>query len=388
MKRPSGFDRAPERREPPVRADAPARRRTVSGFFGGHRAERGAPAASEPSTHADAFDAADAPGAAVSPEHPETPETPERERAAEGGASSGAERAPSAPDSDGEGAGEQLAATVDLSEVRSGGGALVRANRSADPVREAEQRMRTAQRQLKRRERRERRRFSFASRRRRRWWLVAGGAVLALAIFVLAGVFTPVMSVRNIEISGASAVNPADLQQALDRFSGTPLALVDDGEVRGALEPFALVERYAVERIPPDTLLVRIEERVPVISIGDDGAYQLYDAAGVLVGSAEAPPAGVPVADGRAKDLGSEAFASAARVLRDMPAELRTQVTAVSASSGQDVLLALTNGAEVMWGGPEETARKAIVLTTMFSSLADRPVSYLDVSSSEAPVFR
>lgn len=388
MKRPSGFDRAPERREPAGRADEPARRRIVPGFFSGGRAERGAPEAPATSAPADAFAAADALGAAAPPEAPESPEAPERARTAEAAFSPETERGSSAPDANGEPEGERLAATIDLSEVRSGGGVLARAQRSADPVREAEQRMRAAQRQLKRRERRERRRFSFASRRRRRWWLVVGGAVLALAVFVLVGVFTPVMSVRNIEVSGASAVNPADLQQALERFSGTPLALVDDGEVRGALEPFALVERYAVERIPPDTLLVRIEERVPVISIGDDGAYQLYDAAGVLVGSAEAPPAGVPVADGRAKDLGSEAFASSARVLRDMPAELRAQVVAVSASSGQDVLLALTNGAEVMWGGPEDTARKAVVLTTMFSSLVDRPVSYLDVSSSEAPVFR
>jgi len=63
-------------------------------------------------------------------------------------------------------------------------------------------------------------------------------------------------------------------------------------------------------------------------------------------------------------------------------------VTGVSASSGQAVLLVLANGAAVMWGGPEDTARTAVVLSTMFASLADTPVSYLDVSSSEAPVFR
>lgn len=341
MKRPSGFDRSPEPTPPPEPRQARIPRVSRTPKLQGRRVG-----------------------------HSEVPETPQDPPHFDSSAPASADVAP----------------TVDLSEVRERG-VIARRNES-DPVREAEKRMRAAQRQLKRRERQERKRFAFASRKRRRWWIVAGSAVVGLALFVLVGVFTPVMSVRHIEISGTASVNPADLQQALTRLEGTPLALVDEGEVRAALEPFPLVQRYAIERIPPDTLLVRVEERVPVISVEQDGAYLQYDAAGVLVGSSEAPVAGVPPAEGRARNLSSEAFSASARVLRDMPAELRAQVTGVSASSGQDVLLVLDNGAEVMWGGPEDTARKAVVLTTMFASLADTPVSYLDVSSSEAPVFR
>lgn len=333
------------------------------------------------------------------PERPE-PERSEPARAAQS-ARSGSETpdAPGAPHAEGSGARDEgsgsevsspVAPTVDLSEVRERRAGLLVASRSADPVRAAEKRVREAEKRLKQRERRESRRFSFAGRRRRRIWIVAGSAVLALALFVVVGVFTPVMAVRKIEISGAATVATADVERALARFEGTPLALVDEGQVRAALEPFPLIQRYGVERIPPDTLLVRIVERVPVLSIESGGAFKQYDAAGVLVGSAAEPPAGAPLASGRITDLDSEAFHSAALALRDMPADLRAQVVSVTANGGEDVTLTLANGVEVMWGGSENTARKALVLNSMSASLAaiGTPVSYIDVSSTEAPVFR
>lgn len=259
--------------------------------------------------------------------------------------------------------------------------------RGLDPVRAAEREVRDATRRLRRRERRERRRFAVRTRRRRQFWLVIAGAVAALAIFVAVGVFTPAMAVREIQLVGAERVDVAAVEEALLRLEGTPLALVDDGEVRAALEPFALIQRYAVERIPPDTLLVRLQERIPVVSIESGEEFLQYDAAGVLVGSADSPPVGAPVAGGAAADIESAAFSAAALVLRDMPAALREQVVAVSASSGQSVTLDLASGVQVVWGGPEETARKAVVLTTMLTALEGTPMQVIDVSSSEAPVF-
>ena len=344
MKRPSGFDRTPEPPEPRRHPVTPEP--TVS---------------PEPTV---------APEPTVVPEQLELPDLP-------------------AP------ASVEPAATVDLSEVREAkaareGGVLarLRADRDEDPVRQAERRVRDAGRQRRSQERRERRRFSAEARKRRRYWLIALGTIVALVVFVAVGVFTPLMAVRNVQVVGASSVNVADVEQALARFDGVPLALVRDDDVHTALSPFPLIQRYAIELIPPDTLKVRIEERIPVLSIEADGMFNLYDAAGVLLGSAEAPAVGVPVASGGITDLTSEAFSAASRVLRDMPAELRAQVVSVVASSGQDVTLVLTSGVEVLWGDADETRRKALVLTSMLSSLADRPITHIDVSSSSAPVFR
>lgn len=260
--------------------------------------------------------------------------------------------------------------------------------REPDAVRDAEREMRGARRELRRRERRERRRFAAASRYRRRVWAVVGSSVAALAVFVLVGVFTPLMGVREIEIVGVSAVNADDLEESLARFRGTPLALVSDRDVETAFESFPLIQRYAVERVPPHTLRVRIVERLPVLSIERGDAFRQFDAAGVLVGSSEEPVPGVPLAAGAAAQLESEAFDASARIVRDMPSELRERVVEVKASGDQDVRLTLEDGLEVIWGGPEDTRRKSVVLATMMEALEDRQVELIDVSSSEAPIFR
>ncbi|QIK64445.1 FtsQ-type POTRA domain-containing protein [Leucobacter viscericola] len=257
-----------------------------------------------------------------------------------------------------------------------------------DPVAEAERQLREAARRVKSQQKRESRRFSAHTRRRRRNWFIALGTVAALALFVAVGVFTPLMAVRDVQIEGATSVKVEDLQKALSDFRGVPLALVQDSAIRDALEPFPGIERYSMEVIPPSTLKVRIEERVPVLSIEKGGAFQLYDAAGVMLGTAEAPPAGVPLASGPASDKKSKAFAASARVLRDMPAELRAQVVSITASSGQDVTLKLASGVEVMWGDAELSKKKAVVLTSMLGALGDRAVTRIDVSSTEAPVFQ
>lgn len=383
MKRPSGFDRGPERPESSALGDGEAVAESVEQVD------------LEPPARSPLLERMRARTAATPEPDSEPDPDPDPDPAQMLPSESGADETP-APDAN--------AATIDLDSVRelreSGTAGLevaaprtsalarLRAAREADPVRAAERRVRQAGKMRKARFRRERQRFTIEARRRRRTWLIVLGAVAALAVFVCIGVFTPVMAVRDVQVLGASAVNEKDVEQALARFDGMPLALVEDAEVHRALEPFPMIQRYAVERIPPHTLTVRIEERVPVISLPGDGGVGIYDAAGVLLTSAEAAPEGVPLGSGAVTDLSSPAFRSAAQALRDMPADLRVQVSAVTASSAQDVTFVLTSGLEVLWGDAEQTKRKAAVLSTMLSSLGEQPVSRIDVSSSEAPVFQ
>lgn len=253
-------------------------------------------------------------------------------------------------------------------------------------VRGAKRRLKRAERSRRTRERSEQRRFTAHLRRRRRYWLAGIGAVAGLAIFVAVGVFTPLMAVREVRIVGAEQVDVAELQSAMSRFEGVPLALVSDQEVHQALQPFALIERYAIDRIPPQTLVLRIEEREAVIAIDAEGQLLLYDAAGVRIGSAEAPPPGVPVGLGVAADPTSPSFAAAAQVIRDLPDDLRPLLQTVEAETPQNIAFVLTSGTRVVWGGAGETQRKAVVLRAMLGSLGG--VGVIDVSSPDAPVFQ
>ncbi|WP_215394786.1 FtsQ-type POTRA domain-containing protein [Leucobacter sp. CX328] len=260
--------------------------------------------------------------------------------------------------------------------------------RSADPLRDAKRRVRDAERSVKRRERRERKRFSAAGRRKRIRLMIVGGSVVALALFVLIGVFTPIMSVRNIEVTGTTTLDPVAVTEQLSKLQGEPLALVSKGDVFAVLEEFPLIERFGIELIPPSTMIVRIQERTPVISLKGDGGFTLYDAAGVEVGTAAERPTGVPLGSEQVSDVTTPAFSEAARIVRDLPDDPRNRIVSVAAKGAQDVRFTLDSGVEVFWGNRERSQAKAAVLVKMLASLQDRGVSYIDVSSSEAPVFR
>ena len=261
-------------------------------------------------------------------------------------------------------------------------------HRGPDPVKAAERRVREAEKRQRRSARRETRRFTAVARRTRRRILIAVGSVLALVLFVLVGVFTPLMSVREVRIEGAVTVNVDEIAAALERFDGVPLALVNENEVLDTLSGFPLIQRFAVERVPPHTLVVRIQERTPVLALETDGVMRLYDAAGVLIAEGVDRPQGVPLGGEGVGDTASDAFRAAATIVRDMPAGLREQLSTADATTGQDVTFRLTSGVEVVWGNADETKRKSLVLQTMLASLAGQSVSHIDVSSVDAPIFR
>ncbi|MBP6683789.1 MAG: FtsQ-type POTRA domain-containing protein [Leucobacter sp.] len=265
---------------------------------------------------------------------------------------------------------------------------LRREPREVDQVKAAEKRLRVAEQRSKRRQRRETRRFTSGARRRRRRVFIVLGTIAGLVLFVLLGTLTPIMSVRDIKIEGATTVDVEEITAALSEFDGVPLALVDENDVLRALEGFPLIQRFAVERVPPSTLVVRIEERVPTIALQEGDAFRLYDAAGVLVGEVAERPEGVPLGGEGLQVTSSKGFLAASEVVRDMPASLRAQLASVNAVSGQDVTLNLASGIEVFWGNPDETKRKSLVLETMLVSLKDRPVTHIDVSSTESPIFK
>jgi cell division protein FtsQ len=86
---------------------------------------------------------------------------------------------------------------------------------------------------------------------------------------------------------------------------------------------------------------------------------------------------------------GSAAFTALGQVMRTLPADIRVQVTAASATTPDDVTLTLggTN-TQVVWGSAEASAKKAMVLQQMMVQRPPASVSVYDVSSPSAIVVR
>ncbi|MFD4959777.1 FtsQ-type POTRA domain-containing protein [Microbacterium sp. NPDC058389] len=232
------------------------------------------------------------------------------------------------------------------------------------------------------------RRFTVRQRRRRAVWLGAAASIVVLALGTVGAAYSPLFGVEKISIVGAQQLNATEVADALSGQLGTPLPLVDESAVKKALVAFPLVETYALEARPPHELVVRIVERTPIGLIETRAGYTLVDAAGVALSTAATPSAGTPLLTitGGVK---SDAFAAAGQVMRSLPDDIRAQVTAVSASTPDDVTLTLggTN-TQVVWGNAEDSALKAVVLQKTMAGRPPQDVYTYDVSSPEAVVVR
>ncbi|MWV49688.1 FtsQ-type POTRA domain-containing protein [Rathayibacter sp. VKM Ac-2803] len=243
-----------------------------------------------------------------------------------------------------------------------------------------------AAKERRRFERGEVRRFTRRARRRRTIALVTAGSLVLLAVVVAIAAYSPLMAVRTIEIAGTQRVSAQAIQSSLDDQLGVPLTLVDRSEVGAVLGAYPLVQSYSVQTRPPSTLVVTIVERTPLAVLANGGRFDLVDAAGVVIETADAAQPGYPIVTTPTGGASGAAFRVITQVLRTVPANLAGQVTAASATTGDDVSLTLANGSVVMWGGSDDSALKAVVLEKLMAATDPAAVATYDVSSPQAAV--
>lgn len=232
------------------------------------------------------------------------------------------------------------------------------------------------------------RRFAERARRRRLRAalpvLVAGALVVVLAVTAWVVLGSPWLRADEVRVAGAQRVQQAQVDSAIGDQLGRPLARVDTAVVEERLERLSAVRSAQVVRVWPSTLDVRLTERVPVAAVPGEGGVALVDDSGVVVETVPEPPAGLAVVSEDTVAAGGPALEAAVTVLRTMPEDLRASVAGTSAATPDSVTLALSSGAQVVWGSADESERKAAVLRILLA----RPAQVYDVSAPGTPVTR
>lgn len=203
----------------------------------------------------------------------------------------------------------------------------------------------------------------------------------AAAAYVVA--FTGVVGVRTVTVLGAHALTADQVRTAAGLRDGEPLARVDLGRVQRQVGELAGVQRVAVTRSWPHTVRITVTERTGIALVSRDGALWLVDPAGVvfqrLTVRPHLPLLAVP--DVGPDDPAAMAALTALAALKD---PVPPQVAQVKAPTPEQVTLYLTGGRTVLWGGGEDSAAKASVLT----ELLKRPGTYFDVSTPSVVTVR
>lgn len=218
-----------------------------------------------------------------------------------------------------------------------------------------------------------------ARRRNRRFAVVAVGLLVVAALAWLVG-FSPVLVVRDVEVTGAVLTPVDDVRAAAAVPAGTPLARLDGAAITGRVEQLATVADARLVRSWPSTVRIEVTERSAVYQI-DAGGYGQVDSSGVVFTTSPERSA-VPVA--ALADAGDQELrAAVATATSALPQDVHERLGSVSAGSVDSISFLLDGGTTIFWGGAEQSAEKASVIEVLLARGGD--YTTYDVSAPSRP---
>ena len=212
------------------------------------------------------------------------------------------------------------------------------------------------------------------------WSALLSVVVVGLGLLLY---FTPIMSARNIVVTGLGAVSQEEVVGSAAVQSGTSLLQVDTDAVAERVAAIRRVASARVQRQYPSTLRITVIERVPVVVKDYPDGSHLFDQDGVDFATAPPPP-GVPYLDAENPGPSDPATKAALQVMTSLRPEVAGQVGRVSAPSVAAITLTLTDGRVVVWGTTDRTEEKALKL----GALLTQPGQTYDVSSPDLPTVK
>lgn len=227
------------------------------------------------------------------------------------------------------------------------------------------------------------------ARRRLAWrkMLLVVGVVAVLGGVAWALLMSPLLAldVAEVTVSGVgegTTVPREDVMSLVEERAGTPLPRLDTGALAEDVRAITTVRSVSVTRTWPRGLAVDVVPREPVAAATAEDGLVLLDEDGVVVGTAEEAPEGLPrVTVPLEGERAGETLSAVLTVLAELPAGLRAEVATADAANPAAISLELTDGAEVLWGSVEESELKAAVLAV----LREREASLYDVTVPRAP---
>ena len=233
------------------------------------------------------------------------------------------------------------------------------------------------------------RRFTQASRTRRIVFLSLLTSVVALVGLVLATMFTPMMAIESIQVTGLHRLKAAQIQAAVKGLIGKPLTMVDESQLESRLSGFSLIESFSTVSLPPHVLQLNIQERQPIGVVSVAGNSYLYDAAGVQI-SPVSNQSKYPLIVVNGNPAHSANYREAVDVLLALPASLYPSVSSIQATTKDDVRLTLrgVSNRQILWGDSSQSLLKSKVLAALMKNVKHTATVTFDVSSPSAPAVR
>ena len=225
------------------------------------------------------------------------------------------------------------------------------------------------------------RRHQTRRRRLRRGIVIGIVAVIALSLSWIV-FFSPVLAVRQVAVEGVSLITADDVSAAAAVPEGTPMIRVGQSVVaQRVTSALPEVEKVAVSRRWPGTLVIHVTERTIVFQVVDAGGFGWVSADGTVF---HVSPDAQPVPTVTVGVEGPKMLSDVATVVTALPDSLAPFVASIIAPTADSITLQLTDGRQIVWGSAEQSDLKAQVIVPLLTV----PGTVYDVSAPSNPAVR
>ncbi len=225
--------------------------------------------------------------------------------------------------------------------------------------------------------------------RRRLRLLVVLGTVVGVAVTAVSvAYYTPLFAARHVRVVGTVHTPASQVVRVAGLSGHPPLMAVNGGADAARLEALPWIASATVQRRWPDSVVVRVVERVPVAVMarpaGSQGAWALVDGTGrVLAWTQTAPPGFLQLRSSVSAGRPGSTLAASARpglAVASALGALRGSVHEVRVSSDGEVTLVLSGGVVVVLGTDDELGPKLAALRSVLAGAPPTGPETIDVT--------
>jgi cell division protein FtsQ len=212
------------------------------------------------------------------------------------------------------------------------------------------------------------------------WTVLLALAAGALGLILY---FTPLMSARNVVVTGTGVVTREEIVDTAKVQVGTPLLQINTDQVADRVAAIRRIASARVQREYPSTLRITVVERIPIVVKDFPDGPHLFDRDGVDFATGPPPPA-LPYLDVDNPGPADPPTKAALEVMTALQPDVAGQVGRIAAPSVASITLTLADGRVVVWGTTDRTQEKADKL----AALLTQPGHTYDVSSPDLPTVK
>jgi cell division protein FtsQ len=217
--------------------------------------------------------------------------------------------------------------------------------------------------------------------------------VLALISFFL----SPFFKLRDIDIAGLNNMSTSNINDMVSSYIKTNIWLIDKQEIKDKISLSNYVESANIKKRYPNSLLIDINERIPLGKINNNGIFLVFDKDGYILEKGALHKKNVPEFIGVGysfqgnKILFASTFLKIVQALNVIDEEIKKQINKIEYDGNKEKInMILKSQIQVALGSDIEITKKFKVLQSALKKIENEKleVSYINLSIISKPVIK